>query len=175
LSFADVVKKTIERSIREAGLVNEPPHWIPPPTDLDAEGEVLSARINGHVLAIELAPLDAHHFYALINQEVWKAAAEVPPGDLVGLQRALVTRGWRGAITNEVMTLAAAQPFCNLRRLREHADRLIDLWRRRALIDIGASIELELRRGTITALEARQRYGARSAELFAAPLKVVGE
>lgn len=175
MSLTEKVVAAVRREIRDCGMLNEPTHWLPPPCDLDAEGEVLSARLNGHVLAIELAPLDARHFFGDLNREIWRATEEVAPGDFPGVFRVLTTRGWRGAIAQEVHTLTAAQPFSCLRRLREHADRLIDLWRQRQVIELARHVELELRRGNLTAAQAVEQFRSRTERLFGAPLKAVGE
>jgi hypothetical protein len=127
--------------------MHEPDPYLPPPCNLDFEGEILSAGLDGHVTVAELAPLEPKHFYGHIHQATWEAIRDNAPGDVDGVLHALHTRGWRGDLEGELRHLALHQPWVSLTRLRAHVQELIELWRRRETIALLRNIEVEVRRG----------------------------
>jgi replicative DNA helicase len=155
VSLTDAVCRTVRREIRAAGLVNVPSANCPPPCDLDAEGEILSALLDAHATQDELKPLAGRHFYSIPHQQIWEAIAECPPGDVDRICQCLATRGWRGAISDELDWLLLHQPWICLRRLRAHVPRLIELADRRELIERLHTLQIQLSAGDMTAAEAR--------------------
>src|SRR5262245_26766036 len=115
-------------------MLHEPEPYVAPPYDTDAEAEVLSARLDGHATEAELAPLEAKHFYSHLHQAVWCSARECAPGDLDGVHRGLVARGYRGKLDEELFRLELCQPWVSLPRLRGHVARIVELWTRRELV-----------------------------------------
>ena len=161
MSFRDA----ITRELRASLLMMEPAPR--PPADLDAEGEVLSAIIDGRVTREELAPLDSRHFYSDLNRAIWDAAKLVAPGDAVGLRAALDTAGWRGELNHELLTLWSAQPWVSVQRLRESVTVLIELWARRELIAEMRRLDRQICAGVVSANEGRARLERRLREVLA--------
>lgn len=166
MSLTDRVAQVIRHELHAAALTRAAESWLPEPCDLDVEGEVLSAVLNGDVTTTELQPLLSRHFFAHINQAIWEAALDAPPGDLETIHRSLVARGWRGALGDEIETLVLKQPFCSLSRLRGHVVKLMNLWSQRELIGLMQQIDADMRRGVLTADEARRRFDARAREVL---------
>lgn len=155
MSLADRIQKTIRHEMRAVGLVAEPAQ--PLPCDIDAEAEILSALLAGDVDHRYLAPLDAKHFYAKIHAAIWEAARDVAQSDLVGVRSALIARGWVGALEAELLQLLDAQPWRSRARLRELAERVIELSKRRALIAQLQRLEADLRTDRISEAEASEQ------------------
>jgi replicative DNA helicase len=166
MSIADRVCRAVREEIRECGLLREHRPYMPIPCDLDAEGEILSAILDGHVTQAELAPLSAKHFYADINSAVWMAVENATPGDLMQVIAFLKTRGYRGDLEREIENLELHQPWVSVPRLKQHGSRLMELWARRQLVALVRSLEVDLCHGNATADEARRRFEARAREVL---------
>lgn len=154
MNLMEKIRKTVRDELRAAGLLAEPAQ--PLPTDLDAEGEVLSAVIGGEILCSDLRPLSAQHFYSTLHQAIWRAAEDVAPGDLEGIYTHLTAAGWIGAIDDELEVLALTQPSRSKPMLRTQADRIIELSRRRDLIRRLQRLEADLRTDRVTEPEAKE-------------------
>jgi replicative DNA helicase len=149
------LRDVVRAELRAVGLTAEP--FQPLPADLDAEGEILSALLEGDVTHAFLAPLEGGHFYSLIHAAIWNAAKDVAPGDLVAVRAGLVSRGWVGALDQELLQLADRQPWRSRERLREQAERVIELAKRRKLIRALQRIEADLRTDRLSVVDAGER------------------
>lgn len=149
------LRDVIRTELRAVGLTAEP--FQPLPADLDAEGEVLSALLDGDVTHAFLAPLEGAHFYSLIHSAIWDAAKDAAPGDLIAVRAGLVSRGWVGALEQELLQLADRQPWRSRARLREQADRIIELAKRRKLIRVLQGIEADVRTDRLSVAAAFEK------------------
>jgi hypothetical protein len=105
----------------------------PEPYCMDAEGEILSAILNGHVPPGFHPKLKPEHFYSEINQRIFRAASRGAV-DREALARKAAAAGYRGRVGEYLDILLYAQPFVDEKRLLERAEFLLALhWRRRAI------------------------------------------
>jgi hypothetical protein len=155
------LREALKREVRLCGLVLEPLPALPPPIDLDAESEILSAVLTGYVRTYELEPLARDHFYSHIHGAIWAAATEVvEPGDLDAIRQNLITMGWRGALEDELHLVRDATPWASLTRCRQLGQLLIELAKQRSLLERLKRIDIGLRTGELDRGSAQRLLSA---------------
>ena len=154
-----LVRREIRHEIRAAALVSEPRPSLPPPSDLDAEAEVLSALLEGHCSVADLAPLEARHFFGRFHSEVFEALTLLSDraSDLESVAELLTDRGIVGPVVDELEQLRDAQPFASSDRLCQHVRTILDRWRERRFLELLGSIDLEVRTGVLSVDGAKPR------------------
>jgi len=153
---AVALAEAVCRELRIAGMLAEPRPVLPPPNDADTESEVVAAVIDGYVSPQELAPLLGRHFYSRVLGEVFAAADAVLSAGLPISDRAILAAleqdGVRGDILFELEVLHNSTPACtSVRILRAQAERIMELWRQRAIIADVDRVAFSLRAGQFTA------------------------
>lgn len=118
-----------------------------PPQDMDAESTVLGAVMTEAAAYDRLQPfLRPEHFYADANRMIFAAVAELvgsgKPGDVVAVAGWLRDRNRLAQVGGAAyLGQLSLTPFVT--RLEEHARRIVDKWRLRALIAEGQAIVAE--------------------------------
>jgi replicative DNA helicase len=153
--FMRQIEQTVQREIRQAGLIHESNPWLPPPCDVDAESEIVSALLSGYVRADEL-PLSRKDFYTDVLGAIFEATIDVAPGDLEGVRTKLITMGWRGALDDELKLVAFTQPWASLARVRHLAGLVVELAAQRKLLDEIERVDRGLRIGELDRQCARR-------------------
>jgi replicative DNA helicase len=160
-SVKRAVRATVAHEIRAAGLLRGERSPLPPPCDIDAEAEILSALLCGDRITHDFHPLQGEHFYSRINLEIFEALqalehrGELPALDVVA--RELHDRGVRGPVREELECLRDAQPFRLLADLRRGVGRIMDRWRERQFLAVMQSIDMQIRTGQLDVDGARRR------------------
>lgn len=160
--FLTRMADTVRSELRTAGLLNEPGPRLPLPHDLDAEGELCSAMLNGYPPPESSWPAPSD-FYSRFNGYVWAAACAVVRAGREPTAEALLAgldaQGVRGpGLVRALEELRDLQPYVCRVGLERSAERVRTLARARELIE-----ELEL-----TAVELR--FGIREPAEAAAKL-----
>jgi replicative DNA helicase len=139
--------------------------WSPvslaPPCDLPVENAICAMLLRGEITPERLQPLEARHYFSTLHQEVHEAAvAAAARGDVVELQGIaleLERRGLVGDFREHLEEIRASAPLLTERRLQAHRYRIIELWKRRQLLDVLLRTEAALRLGDLDARAARDR------------------
>jgi replicative DNA helicase len=118
-----------------------------PPSDMDAEGVVLSAAMMQPGALDDCDALKPEHFYADANRRIWEAAIDLASQGKPTDPRALA--GWlrdRNRLAQVGGTPYLAQLIESLpetAKVAEHARRIIDKWRLRRVIEEARMIQAE--------------------------------
>lgn len=132
----------------DANNLPDPLKLVPgrvPPSDLDAEGAILSACVMepGDIDVCIGLGLEVKHFYAVGNRLIAESIFRVHGStgmvvDLVALSSDLRHHGRLDQVggTPYLALLANTQPAANEKHLAQHVRRIIDCWRARQAISI---------------------------------------
>lgn len=159
--LATEVRQVVASEIRIAGLVSDPRPVLPPPSDLDAEQELVSLLLAGYKTPSHFKPLKAQHFYARLYGLIFEAAEAVcDRGDVCeigGIGLELKDRGWVGPLLPELEQIRDCTPFINDRWVQRQVARVMDMAVRRQLVDTMQRCDLALRTGEADADVVRDR------------------
>ena len=152
------VLDTLEREIRLfsiLGLPGEPPP-LPRPVDGKAEVEVVAALVGGNVVVGDLLGLHLKHFEHPYHRVIFEIAPSAPVDtdgclSLEFLENELRNRGFRGPLSDWLLTIRDEIPFRGREACLAAAARLRELWRRRRIIEKLQTLESQLRTDCITA------------------------
>jgi len=130
----------------------EPVH--PPPADQVSEQVLLSAILNSEHKPSEFPKLSHEHFSEPLKRCVWKMAQVlVTAGHEPKLEPILVglrEQGFSGPVAQDLMNIRDKSPSVSKWELDEAANRVIELWHRRRLIEALGRLRTELECGAIT-------------------------
>lgn len=166
------LRSGVREEIRIAALLDRPVSACGLPCDLDAEQEICSAVLCGQVAPGDLSPLVGKHFYGRLFGFIFIAADAVLAAGLEftveHVEIALREQGFDGPeVHRELIQTRDTTPFVVRSILDRQAERVIDLWRRRQLIETMQRVDAELRVGAISfrdaalALHGRRRGSPR--------------
>jgi hypothetical protein len=154
--------EAIRRIIRQEVLLDLP-HEMPrpPPGDAAAEQILLAAVLNGEHKPADFPGLGAEHFSEPIRGACWgMACAMVTAGHeprLEPILTALQEQGFAGPIADHLLRIRDKSPSVALIDLREYAARVVELWRRRRLLECMGQLRAELQCGACDWQDARSR------------------
>lgn len=154
------ITEAVRREIREAAIFGEPMVQIPLPNDMDAEQELLSALLCGHVTVASLKPLNQGHFYGHFNQSAYVAIESLElagePVTVGAVFEIMQDIGLKGPLGEELTRIAECTPFLHPKRLRQGVDRVIEMAERRELIRKMQLVDRMLRSDETTLERARE-------------------
>jgi replicative DNA helicase len=118
-----------------------------PPSDLDAEGTVLSAAMMQPGALDECDGLKSEHFYADANRRIWEAAIDLAsqgkPTDPKALAGWLRDRNRLAQVGGTPYIAQLIEGVPETAKVADHARRIIDKWRLRRVIEEARMIQAE--------------------------------
>jgi replicative DNA helicase len=147
-----VLTETELRHIIREELIGISPHEHPPPCNLDAEGEVLSAILCGHLAHAHVPDLEPSHFYSMLNGRIFNATLHTV--NLATIAKAAEKQGFRGPLHDYLVELRDGIPYADLVRCRALADEIIECKHKRDLITKLQEVNAGLRAGRLSFVAA---------------------
>jgi hypothetical protein len=140
----------VVKEMRVLGFISEPQPMLPPPCDLRAEREIVSAVLDGTSKPDDFPELKGKHFFSDLCGRVFCAVHGICDfGMEVTLERVQSVLEASGVsslgLREELDLLAWSVPARARETLDAHAARIVELWRRRELISLIAKVDVRLR------------------------------
>lgn len=149
------LRDDIRQELRHAGLLHVPDAPLPPPTDTEAERQLVSMALDGQVKPSEFPELLGRHFYSPLHAYAWVAcdavwgAGVADPRNLVApVVAAMEADGFRHRdLAGELEQLRDEMPWCHRDRLGDMAARVVAAAEARLLLDVLQRAQAALRTG----------------------------
>lgn len=135
----------------------------------DAESVILTGLLNGMITVADVSPpLEARHFRDPFRRDLFRAVVEIDRQGLE-LSRGLVEAvlrsdghlDYQGAgATDELVMLWDRCVILSRPRLQQAAAKVVEMWRRRRVLDFLRRVTAELESGATAAATVAQLHGA---------------
>lgn len=159
-SWRDEVLKSIRSEVRAELMFYAPRQGnLAPPNALQSEEYLISAVLDGHGLKV-IGTLTGVEFYHPLHRAILASAKRLPEKfTLEQMVEDLWAAGCVGDLLTELQGLKFDVPYRV--DLPVHVEAVREAWKKRELIAWLNKVEFELRAGTLTADEARERIRPR--------------
>src|SRR5574340_516034 len=162
--MAATIRKAVDETIAKHELFARH-ESLPPPADLDAEGYILSAVLEG--LAPSTFALEPADFYAAFNQLAYAAAMNVERAKEAPSVATVSAEMWRcgslGPVHEELERIRDFTAALHVKRLHQQAARVKEMRQRRRILAFLAKLDAALRTDQIDSAKAlellRRRCG----------------